>query len=101
MREYNGEPKREPIILDDDAAFVDESDLDAANLVRADAEYQKKHDAVNRAANSVCGAVSDIVLLQNDPAAIKRHPELHQAWVDWLKAVASVRGVVSDSTEEG
>ena len=94
MREYNGEPKRQPILLDDDGP--DPSDLNAARLAREDAEYQAKHDAVNRAANVLARAVWNLADQEAD--FFMDYPELAPPLDVYRQAM---RGIVSGSTGEG
>ena len=55
VNRYEGQEKRNPIILDDD--YPDPSDLDAARLAREDDEYRRVHAAANRAAHNLAREV--------------------------------------------
>ena len=91
MREYDGEPKREPIILDDDAEF-DPSDLDAAETVKRDAQLHEANCAAHQVARTVLAYRK------------AKGPDVAFVWLDVIESLEiyeqAMRGVVSGSTEE-
>lgn len=86
-----------------DDAPPDPSDLLAADLVRNEAEYERKHNRVNRAANNVARAALDL----RDELAVKA-PDLdaYEVIEEMLGASLSeyevaVRAVASGEREAG